>query len=389
MQQLSLRPYPYQLALLKDSSSRIVVKAGRQTGKSTAVALLALQLAITPNKTILIISPSLRQSSELLRKVKKFLSQLDIPAHRETTHEIELHGGSRIISLPASEYTIRGYSAHMVIVDEAAFVPDTLYNAITPMLAATNGRLILVSTPFGKRGYFYRAWLDDGFSHHEFSVNECPHISHEFLEEERSRMSEFAFRQEYLAEFVEYERAVFPYSLVMGAVVENEEIENSGVFYCGVDLAKHVDYTVFVVVKDVCGTLYTVHVEAHQKEPYPLISKRLKELHSRFNFKRIAIDATGVGEAVVDMLKWDSHLPIEPFVFTTRTKVELIEGLRMMLEKGRLKLPRHQRLLTELTMFQYDGYSDVHDDHVIALALAVWVAHTSPTPKAFMFGGRI
>jgi hypothetical protein len=390
MKQLSLRPYKYQLSFLKDTSSRIVVKAGRQTGKSTAVALLTIQFAIMPNKTILIISPSLRQSSELLRKIRRFVSRLDIPVCKDTSSELELCNGSRILSLPASEYTIRGYSAHMVIVDEAAFVPDTLYETITPMLAATNGRLILVSTPFGKKGYFYRAWLDDGFSHHEFSVNDCPHISKEFLDEERNRMSELAFRQEYLAEFVEHENCVFPYSLVMGAVVDADDREmgsyaNEQSFYCGVDLAKHVDYTVFVVVKEIHGVLEVVEIETYQKIPYPLISERLKKLHSKFNFRRIVIDATGVGEAVVDMLKWDSHLPIEPFVFTTRSKLELIEMLRVALENGELKLIRNQRLLTELTMFGVEE----HDDHVIALALAVWASHKIKKPKAFVFGGRI
>ncbi|MHC1597239.1 MAG: phage terminase large subunit [Methermicoccaceae archaeon] len=390
-------PYPYQHAFLEDTSQHIIIKAGRQTGKSTAAAIRALHTALLPNKSVLIVSPSLRQSTEIFRKIQAYATKAKLAPRRATQTELELENGSRIVSLPASEHTIRGYTANLLIVDEAAFVPDELFDAIIPSLAATNGSLILLSTPFGKDSFFYRAWLDPSFSHHEFSAKECPHYSQDFLKTERERMSDLAFRQEYMAEFVEDTQCVFPHSLVMSSIAEPTRDE--GNMFCGVDLAKHVDWTVFCIVKEVRGTLYTEHVEAHQKEPYPLVAQKLKVLHEQYQFKKVVVDATGVGEAVLDTLRWDASLPLEPFVFTQHTKVNLIENLKVALEKGELKLIQHRNLLSELTAFSYEvgqstikyGTQKSHDDHVIALALAVWGARvpTAPPLHEFVFGGRV
>ncbi len=394
-------PYPYQEQFVRDTSRYIIIKAGRQTGKSTAAAIKALHTALLPNRTVLIVSPSLRQSIEIFRRTQGYATKAKLPIKRATQTELELENGSRIVSLPASEHTIRGYTAHMLIVDEAAFVPDALFDAIVPSLAATNGSLILLSTPFGKEGFFYHAWLDPSYSHHEFSAHECPHYSEEFLAAERERMSEMAFRQEYLAEFVDDCSAVFPHGLVMSSIAEPHPDE--GAMFCGVDLAKHVDWTVFCVIKEVRSTLYTVHVEAHQKEPYPLIAQKLKQLHEQYGFSKVVVDATGVGEAVLDTLRWDANLPLEPFTFTQRTKIDLVENLKVALEKGQLKLIQHRTLLSELTAYSYEvgngtvryGTQREHDDHVMALALAVWGARrgarTSAAPPLheFVFGGRI
>lgn len=390
-------PYDYQIRFVREEGRRVVIKAARQTGKSTAAAIKALHTALLPHKTVLIVSPSLRQSVEIFKRIKSYVVKAGITPRRETQTELELENGSRIVSLPASEHTIRGYTAHMLIVDEAAFVPDELFDAIIPSLAATNGTLILLSTPFGKEGFFYHAWLDPAFSHHEFSAAECPHYSKEFLAAERERMSDLAFRQEYLAEFVDDAAAVFPHSLVMSSIAEPHPDE--GPLFCGVDLAKHVDRTVFCVVKALHDGLYVVHVESHQREPYPLIAQKLKQLHEQYGFSRVVVDATGVGEAVLDTLRWDANLPLEPFTFTQRTKIDLVENLKVALEKGQLKLIQHRTLLSELTAYSYEvgkgtikyGTQREHDDHVMALALAVWGARTSTAPPLheLVFGGRV
>ncbi|MHC1602262.1 MAG: phage terminase large subunit family protein [Methermicoccaceae archaeon] len=391
-----ITPYPYQRAILEDSSRRLVVKAGRQVGKSTAVALKALHTSLFPSKTVLIVSPSQRQSTEILRKVRGFASHAGIPTERDTATELELPNRSRIVSLPASEHTIRGYCAHMLIVDEAAFVPDELLDAIRPMLAATNGTLVLLSTPFGKGSYFERAWHDPSFSHHDIPATQCPHISESFLASEKEHMPSNTYQQEYLAQFVDAQASVFPHSLVLGAVAEPSPAE--GRLFCGVDLAKHVDWTVFCVLKAVGGVLYVVHVEAHQKEPYPLVAQRLKALHEEWGFSKVVVDASGVGDAVVDMLRWDALLPLEPFVFTQQSKSNLVESLKVALEKGTLKLSQNRNLLSELTAFQYEvastsiryGTQSEHDDHVIALALAVWAARVPSAPplEKLLFGMR-
>lgn len=171
----------------------------------------------------LVVSPSARQSGEFLRKAAGFARQLGIRPKGDGDNEIslELPNGSRIVGLPGSEATVHGFSAvSLLLVDEAARVTDDLYLAIRPMLAVSDGALWLMSTPFGKRGFFYEAWANGGagWTRIRAAAPECPRIGRKFLEEERATMGERWFRQEYLCEFEEAVSGVFGRELVEGAV---------------------------------------------------------------------------------------------------------------------------------------------------------------------------
>jgi len=155
---LGFNPDPWQEKVLSSSSKRLMLNCSRQSGKSTTASILALHRAIFyPDNLVLLVSPSLRQSSELFRKVGEQLKKLQCKPKLLEDNKLScaLDNKSRIVSLPSSEGTIRGYSgASLIIEDEASRVDDELYRAIRPMLAVSNGRLILMSTPFGKRGHF-------------------------------------------------------------------------------------------------------------------------------------------------------------------------------------------------------------------------------------------
>jgi hypothetical protein len=132
-----------------------------------------------------------------------------------------LRNGSRIVSLPSSESTIRGYSGVALIVeDEAARVSDDLYRAVRPMLAISQGRLILMSTPFGKRGHFFEEWAKGGASWERMEAKAMtnPRITATFLDEERRSLGEWWFRQEYCCEFQDAVDQVFSHESVMGAI---------------------------------------------------------------------------------------------------------------------------------------------------------------------------
>ncbi len=154
-----------------------------------------------------------RQSQELFRKVKELggLLGIPLPIKEESALRMELTNGSRIVALPGTEETIRGFSGvGLLVVDEAARVPDVLYYAIRPMLAVSGGRLVCLTTPFGKRGFFHDEW--HGSSNWErvrITALQCPRISKEFLEEERNALGDWWFRQEYLCEFVDTNDQVF------------------------------------------------------------------------------------------------------------------------------------------------------------------------------------
>jgi hypothetical protein len=171
-----------------------------------------------PGSLILCLSPSLRQSSELFHTISRFYGTSPaIPSKSESALRLELENGSRIISLPGQESTVRGFAAvSLLIVDEAARVPDDLYYSVRPMLAVSGGRMVALSTPWGRRGWFFKEWTE-GHGWHKVSITaeQCPRISPAFLEEERRAMPRAWFEAEYFCVFNEAEDSVFTYDEVM------------------------------------------------------------------------------------------------------------------------------------------------------------------------------
>ncbi len=214
------------------------MNCSRQSGKSTTAAVLALHRAIYhPKSLILLVSPSLRQSSELFRKVTDQLNSLKIKPKLLEDNKLSctLLNKSRIVSLPSSEGTVRGFSgASIIIEDEASRVPDELYRSIRPMLAVSRGKLILMSTPWGKRGHFFEEWeKGEGWEKVQVKATECPRISEEFLEEERRSIGDWWFRQEYMCEFVETLDQVFGYDVITSSISNEVKPLFGGVNNCG------------------------------------------------------------------------------------------------------------------------------------------------------------
>jgi hypothetical protein len=213
-EQLGLHLDAWQRDVLVTPSKRVLLNVTRQGGKSTVAAILGLYEALhRPGSLTLIVSPSDRQSGELFRKLVALRNRLpqDFELIEDTKRSMSVRDGGRVASLPGSEATIRGFSAATLIVeDEAARVDDELYLSVRPMLATTGGRLLLMSTPFGKRGHFWKEWSDGGGWHRvQVPATSIPRISAEFLEDERVSLGDWWFRQEYLTEFVQAEDSFF------------------------------------------------------------------------------------------------------------------------------------------------------------------------------------
>jgi hypothetical protein len=206
----------WQMNIVSRSSvPRTILLCTRQGGKSTVAAALALLTAfLEAPALILLLSPTLRQSGELYRdKVCRLYNSLGrpVPTIRETALTTELANGSRILSLPGDEGNIRGYSGvRLLVIDEAARVPDELYRAVRPMLAVSGGRLLALSTPWGRRGWFCEAWHStEPWQRVRVPAEECPRISREFLEAERIALGERFFEQEYRCVFADTVEALF------------------------------------------------------------------------------------------------------------------------------------------------------------------------------------
>jgi len=220
-----LPPDPWQRQVLRSSSQRQLLLACRQSGKSTTTACLALHRALyQPGALVLLLSPSLRQSQELFKKVQDAYRTLGNPTPMlaESALRLELTNGSRIISLPGTEQTIRGYSGvSLLVIDEAARVADELYYSVRPMLAVSGGRLVALSTPFGKRGWFHQEYTEgEGWERVKITADDCPRISPAFLAEERRSLPALWYQSEYLCEFADSEASVFAYADVMACLDE-------------------------------------------------------------------------------------------------------------------------------------------------------------------------
>ncbi|OPX77219.1 MAG: Terminase-like family protein [Methanosaeta sp. PtaB.Bin018] len=204
---LELEPDPWQAEVLRSDSKRILLNCSRQSGKSTVTSILALHTATYQEESlVLCLSPTLRQSSELFRNVSRFYgADPAIPSRAESALRLELENGSRIVSLPGKEQNIRGMAkVNLLIVDEAARVPDSLYYSVRPMLAVSNGRLIALSTPFGNRGWWAEAWHSpEPWQRWEVPASKCPRIPAAFLEEERRVLGSWWFDQEYGCRFLD------------------------------------------------------------------------------------------------------------------------------------------------------------------------------------------
>jgi hypothetical protein len=229
LQAAGMEPDAWQRDLLESNFPMTILNCSRQAGKSQIVAATALVSAILEwPALILFLAPTVRQSAELFFHLVRLYYALGQPYKKrllDSEHTLELTNGSRIVCLPDKEGHIRGFSSvRLLVIDEAANVSDALYLAVRPMLAVSDGRLILLSSPFGRQGFFYEAWngepdaipegrewvmQGENWRRYRVPCTMCPRIRPEFLRKERSEIGERWFKQEYECEFMDMLDAVF------------------------------------------------------------------------------------------------------------------------------------------------------------------------------------
>jgi hypothetical protein len=210
----------------------MLLLASRQSGKSSTVALIAAHTALyEPGSLTLIVAPAERQSKETFRKVVGTFHALHgpVPSDAESALQLQLANGSRVIALPGSGQTIRGYSApRLTILDEAAQIPDELLQAVFPMLSVSQGRLLALSTPFGKRSWFYDAWVSDDadadapWDRYHVPASECPRITPAILAEALRVFGPDYVASEFNCEFLDATGSLFNSADIAASIKEYE-----------------------------------------------------------------------------------------------------------------------------------------------------------------------
>ena len=227
-QSVGIKPDPWQAEVLRSPKPRLLLNCSRQSGKSSTAATLAIHTAIyRPGSLTLMVSPTQRQSGELFRKAlsiyRSYDKTFDLNADSESALQLEIQNGSRIAALPGKEGSIRSFSnVGLLLLDEAARIPDELYLSVLPMLAVSRGRMIAMSTPFGTRGWWYEAWrnTDEPWERYEIPAAECPRIAPEFLAEMREKMGDWWYEQEFNCRFMDAQSSAFRSEDIEAAVQE-------------------------------------------------------------------------------------------------------------------------------------------------------------------------
>lgn len=228
MLEAGVTPDPWQQEVLRCFDRHLLLNITRQGGKSFTVAATAIRTAVLEGPSlILILSKSLRQAAELFRaKLIPMYHKLGDPVTivRETALQMELANGSRIISLPGHEETVRSFSSvRLLIIDEASRTPDVLFRSVRPMLAVSRGQMAALSTPWGKRGWFYKEATSDSDMWRRWKVpaTRCPRIPKSFLAEELATHGQTWYNQEYGCSFEDTVDAVFAEQQILAAVSED------------------------------------------------------------------------------------------------------------------------------------------------------------------------
>lgn len=388
---IGVEPYDYQKEVLNTDSDRIAFVSGRQVGKSRTSAWRALHHALTnPDELILITAPTQRQSSNLFKQIKSEMAESIIPselwgAERETRTIIEFENDAEIVCLPTGDdgATIRGYTADFIIVDEAAQIEDSVYQqALLPMLATTQGDMMLLSTPHGDRGFLYDAFhqnLSEEYFTQQVPTYQSDLVDDDFIANQQKQLSNINFKQEILGKFVESQNAFFEDELVENTVTKNPDTDTSRIFL-GADLARHGDDRSVYTVMD--SEFNVVSVEPVDDESLTESIGRVKNLNDSYKFDKIAVDSTGLGAGVVDVLKEDiKRTDVEGVKFTISSKEDLYNTLKEKMQSEEVTIPNNNLMKRELMDIEREftkaGRQKIShpeggtDDFADSLALAV------------------
>ena len=363
-----LTPDPWQRDLLFAPQRQLLLNCSRQSGKSSVASALAVHTAtFRPGSLTLLVSPSLRQSTELFRKTLDGYHAIGrpVPVRAANQTRLELANGSRVVSLPGREETVRSFSnVALLVIDEAARVPDVLYRALRPMLAVSRGRLVCLSTPFGRRGFFYRAWSDieAAWQRIEVTWRQCPRIDTAFIDEERRALGDAWVRQEFECSFEALEGLVYPDFAGRCAVETAPDVPPT---LGGIDFGYRNPFAALWGHQDADGVLW---ITGEHYERQRTVLDHLRHLPPKVTWY-----ADPAGAEEIASLR-------QCGVVVRRGSNDIRAGIaavRSRLETGKLKVLRSRspHLVREAQMYRYpdrqDGVADSEvpiDDHNHALA---------------------
>lgn len=365
------KPHINQKKILECDKRFIVVMCGRRFGKSELSQIIGIKEAITGGQ-VAYITPTYKLAKAFFERLtaalpfKNNISNLKI--YCPNNGSIEFYTGERLDNL-------RGRKFHLVIIDEAAFIPDLesgWQNSIRPTLTDYEGKAVFLSTPRGKN-FFYSMFMKQGeadWQSFKFTTYDNPYINTKEIDEAKLQLPEVVFEQEYLANPAENSANPFGNAYIKNCI---RPISSQQIVSYGIDLAKSVDFTVIIGLDNGGNVAYF--------DRFQMDWHNTKETIRRLPIAPILADSTGVGDPILEDLKREG-INIEGLKFTSQSKQQLMEGLAQAIQQGKISYPEGV-IVDELDIFEYQftangvrysAPSGFHDDCVMALALA-WQNH--------------
>jgi len=396
---ISKKPYDYQKEFIDANNDRKAVVGGRQCGKTTMMAWMAIhEFTMWPDTEILLVAPTARQSINFMRKLKKEIDEwIENPdqygIEEETKTRIKGKNGSRIQALPALEETIRGLTINSAFVDEAAFIDRHIFTSIiSPMMATTDGQFVIASTAWGKEGYLYNKFDDgeDYWMSKRYPSQLNPDIPARQIEEWRKDMTEMEFQREVLAQFSDKKNAFFKNRDINASL---EWLNQDGLprnvkypdrtgrtCYLGVDPATTGDDKAVLTSVDSDDNVFDIQVISKCEIPELEREIRGKLNKPDRNYINVYIEENGLGEGTVHRFE-EEFKEVEGFRTTIRSKESIYNQVKNLMQDGSLSIPDREDFKKQLRTIEYEmtdrgnmkifAEGDKHDDMSDSLALAV------------------
>jgi len=381
-------PHAKQRAFGQSKAKRRVICAGRRGGKTTGVAMLAVEAMLYDERRVLEAAPTLEQTEAFWDACKSYLSELIVSGllyKNESRHILEMPNGARIRTKTAWDAdSLRGDYADLLILDEYATMDPSAWDLVgAPMLLDNDGDAVFIGTP-KRRNHFHalytRAMQDDTgrWGAWQFTSYDNPHLSEEALAEITADLTQDAYRQEIMAEFLENSGAVFRNIGACCTLQPSTPAEHQGhEIVAGVDWGKLNDFAAISLGCRTCKQ--EVALDRFRYVSYHLARRRLAVLVEQWGVYDVLAESNAMGEPIIDEMQYEG-LPVRGFATTAASKPPLIENLALCLERAEVQFIADPAATAELEAYEmktsantgrptYSAPEGVHDDTVMARAL--------------------
>jgi hypothetical protein len=384
---------------MDDDSRFKVLCAGRRWGKTELVSMM-ICVAVLKGKSVAYYSMTYKQMDETFKKVLEWMKPVIVNQNLARTSFVALGGGKLICWSGEASATTRGAGYDLFIIDEASFIPnlwDKFTGDILPTLADRQGKAIICSTPKGFNDFhrLYQLGVDgnEGWKSYRYPTRTSPNVKSDELEQLRRVMPDLKFREEFEAEFVSSDGAVF--RDVKSVIYDAPQPYKPNRAVMGIDWGRMNDFTA-VSIWD-ADKKCEIKLDRFNKQNWSLQLARVKALVDEYGVSLILAEANSIGQPQIESLVAEG-LPVKAFNTTAQSKPAIIESLAIAIEKQEIRLVDDEIANTELVSFtgvqtpsgvmRYSAPVGAHDDTVMARAIGYKACFDIDSKKALVFASN-